>query len=107
MPMFLTRRDPDHITRANCLKWTSPTLHQATARRHDQGLAQRVGVPGGSRAGLECDTDAARACRSGWLEQWISAYRTGKVLDRSFARRLRAAARDAQCLRTFTCLVCL
>src|SRR2546423_10059072 len=46
-----------------------PALYQATASRHDQGLAQRVAVPCCPSARLECDTGADRACRIGCLEQ--------------------------------------
>ena len=53
MPMFLTRRDPDHVTRPNFLDRAAPALYQAAASRHDQSLAQRVGVPRRPGAGLK------------------------------------------------------
>jgi hypothetical protein len=37
MPMLLTRRASDHVTRSNHLDWTAPALYEAAARRHDQG----------------------------------------------------------------------
>ncbi len=43
VPMFLSRREPDHVTRSNVLDWTTPALDPATASRHDQRLAK----PGG------------------------------------------------------------
>src|SRR6266851_587117 len=88
VPMFLTRREPDHVPRPNFLNRTPPALYPAAASRHDQGLAQRVAVPCCPSAGLERDTGADRACRSGCLEQGVNAYRAGKVLGRSFAGRL-------------------
>src|SRR5437764_9434259 len=45
VPMFLTRREPDHVPRSDFLDWTTPALDPATASRHDQGLAQWVAVP--------------------------------------------------------------
>src|SRR5258708_19322382 len=53
MPVFLPRRRPDHVPRMNRLDRTIPTLCTAAPSRHDQGLAQRVGVPGGARTRLE------------------------------------------------------
>ena len=85
---FSPRRDPDHITRPDFLDLASPALHAAAAGRHDQGLAERVGVPCCPGAGLEGDTGAERTCRSGWLEQGVNAHRAGKILGRSLAGRL-------------------
>lgn len=58
MPVFLTRRYPDDITWPNVLDLTAPLLNPARARRHDQRLAQRVGVPCAPSAGLERDAGA-------------------------------------------------
>ena len=49
MPVFLTRRDPDDITFADFLGWTTPLLNPTGACRHDQRLTERVRVPRGSR----------------------------------------------------------
>src|SRR5438128_10302875 len=43
VPVFLTRLEPDHVTRPNFLDRTTPALYPAAASRHDQGLAK----PGG------------------------------------------------------------
>src|SRR5256886_12008685 len=58
VPMFLTRRDPDHVTGPNLLDRPSPALSEARAGGHDQSLAQRVGVPGRPAAGPGPDTGA-------------------------------------------------
>ena len=58
------------------------------SRGHSRHGGWRMGVPGGSSAGLERDTGAAHACRLGCLEQGINANHAGKVLGRSFAGRL-------------------
>ena len=81
--MLLTRRDPDHVTRPDFLDRAAPALRPAAAGRHDQGLAQRVGVPCRPSAGLERDTGAERAGWMGRLEQGVNAYGAGKVLGRS------------------------
>src|SRR3989440_12548659 len=80
VPMFLTWLEPDHVPWPNDLDRTTPALYPAAAIRHDQGLAQRVAVPGCPSAGLERDTGADRACRIRCLEQGVNAYRAGKVL---------------------------
>jgi hypothetical protein len=63
-------------------------LHPTAASGHDQDLAERMGVPGCSGAGLEGDTGAVRA---GWfvrLEQRVNPYIASKILGWSFAGRL-------------------
>jgi len=68
MPMFLNRRDQDHITRSNFLNRVAPALHPAAASRHDQGLSQRMSVPAvrapGSNVTLNCNWQAGRASPS-------------------------------------------
>src|SRR5207302_11474014 len=44
VPMLLTRRNPDYVTGPNLLDRPAPPLREARAGRHDQGLAQWVGV---------------------------------------------------------------
>src|SRR6266496_4491803 len=102
VPMSLTRLEPDHVTRPNFLDRTTPALDPAAASRHDQGLAQRVAVPCCPSAGLERDTSTDRACRIGCLEQGVNAYRAGKILGRSFARRLRATSCNVHVLNSST-----
>src|SRR5260221_11659103 len=50
MPMLLARRARDHVTRTNHPDRTAPALDQPAARRDDQSLTQRVGVPCAARA---------------------------------------------------------
>src|SRR5262249_25537758 len=110
VPMFLTRREPDHVTRANFLDWTIPTLCPTAASRHNQGLSERMAVPGGPSAGLERDTGATHPSLIGCIEQGVNAYRAGKVLGRSFAGRLRATSFDVHLLNSSSLLllvVCL
>jgi hypothetical protein len=88
MPMFLSRRDPDHVTRSNFLNGAAPALHPAAASRYNEGLAQRVRVPDRPGAGLERDTAPGGACRIVDLKQWINPNCAGKPIGRSFAGRL-------------------
>jgi hypothetical protein len=76
----------------NFLDRPAPALRPAEAGGDDQGLAERVRVPCGARAGLEGGDARARcACRRGRVEQWIDAYRSREPLGRAFGRRLGTA----------------
>src|SRR5258708_22821736 len=88
MPVFLRRRAPDHVPWMNLLDRTIPALRAAAPSGHEQGLAQRVGVPSSASTRLECHTGTLHTRRIGYLKQRITADRTGKILSRSFARRL-------------------
>src|ERR1022692_5301941 len=92
MPMLLTGREPDHIARPDFLDRAAPTLRPAATGRHDEGLAERVGMPGCPGAGLEGDAGAENTRRRGRVEQRVNAHRTGEILCRSFAGRLRASS---------------
>src|SRR5439155_2571923 len=43
VPMFLSGRTRDHIPGMDLFDGTSPALHEATTRRHDERLTQRMG----------------------------------------------------------------
>ncbi len=43
VPMFLARREPDHVTGPNLFDRAAPTLRSLAASRDDQGLAQADG----------------------------------------------------------------
>src|SRR5260370_13151868 len=94
VPMLLTRRNPDDVTRPNLLDRPSPALCPATTSRHDQGLTERVRVPCGSGTGLEGDTGADSAGRSVRTKQRITMHCAREILRRSFAGRLRSASLD-------------
>src|ERR1039457_6470630 len=78
MPVLLTGREPDHISRPNFLNRAAPALYSTTTGRHNQGLSQRVCVPCCSSAGLEGDTGAEHTRRSGRIEQRSEERRVGK-----------------------------
>ena len=70
-----------------------PSLRPAEPGGDDQGLAERMGVPGGARARLERDAGATRAPVRA-PEQRVDADRAGELVGRALAGRLRAASFD-------------
>src|SRR5262249_48703785 len=101
MPVFHARRYPDDITRLDLLLCTTLLLHPACAGRHDQGLAERMGMPFRAGTGLKRDGGARRACGVFHLEQGVDAYRASEVLGGPFAGGLRATSRDGDGRRIF------
>src|SRR5437667_1017789 len=43
VPVFLARRERDHVAGSNLLDRAAPALRASAARRHDEGLTQGVG----------------------------------------------------------------
>ena len=68
VPVLLAWRAPDNIARPNFLFRAAFALHPSTPRRHDQGLAERMGVPRGAGTRFERDTGALDMCRIGGLK---------------------------------------
>jgi hypothetical protein len=83
--MLLARFKPDDITRPDLLDRSSLALREPAAGRHDQGLSERMRMPGRARAGLKRDAGAADARRIGRLEQRVDADCACEPLCRSFA----------------------
>src|SRR5260221_5286985 len=94
VPMFHAGRAPDDVAGPDFLDRAAPTLRPAKPERDDQGLAERVRVPGGTGAGLERDARAANARRLGRFEQRIHAHIAGEILLRSLLGLLRAVSPD-------------
>src|SRR5882762_1072554 len=92
--MLFTRRAPDDVSRPYLFDRTSPALHKAAPRSHDQDLTERVGVPSRPGARLERDAHAKRACRFGCLKQRVDPYGAGEVLSGPFAGGLCTASFD-------------
>src|SRR5437016_10077114 len=82
MPMLFARRAPDHVAGPDDPDRAAPALHEAAARRDDERLTERMRVPITARAWLERYVGAARACRSGRLEERVNAHRAGEILGR-------------------------
>jgi len=76
-------------------------LHPAATGGHDQPLAERMGMPGGARAGLEGNERGRDAGRLRRREQRIDADGAGEPLVRAFAGRLRAASLNFHGLSSF------
>ena len=51
MPVLLTRREPDHVTRADLLDRSALTLHPAASGGNHEGLPKGVRVPRGTAPG--------------------------------------------------------
>jgi len=62
--MLLVGGYPDHVSRTYVFNWAATSLHAAYTRRHDQRLAQRMGVP--IRRGSRLKRHAA-TCDTNWL----------------------------------------
>ena len=85
VPVLLARREPDHVAGTDLLDRATLPLDPAAAGRDDEGLAQRVGVPGRPGPGLQRD---AVAGRTGWhfrREQRVDADRAGEPVGRPLA----------------------
>ncbi len=50
MPVFLTGRNPDNVSRSNFFDRITPALNAAGARRNYKSLAQGMAVPTGAGA---------------------------------------------------------
>src|SRR5262249_8940043 len=105
MPMLLTGRDPDYVARLDFFNRSAPALHSAACRDHDQGLAQRVGVPGSPSARLECYASALNTRWFRRLKKWIDTNGSGKPLCRALRGRLRAGSFDLHILSSLRFLI--
>ncbi len=90
VPVLVTGRAPDHVTGADFDDRAALALGPAAPGGDDQGLAERMGMPGAARAGLEGDAGAGDARRFGRRIQRIDANRAGEILFRPFLGGLRA-----------------
>src|SRR5450756_1715577 len=94
MPMFLTRREPHHISRSNLFHRPSLSLRPATPSRHNQSLPQWMRVPGSPSPRLEGDNRPSGTSRLRALERLIDPYRTREPVCGSLIRWLRTDALD-------------
>jgi hypothetical protein len=94
VPVPAARFAPDDVAGTDLGLGLAFALVPADARGDDQGLAQRVGVPGASRAGLKADQRAGRASRIAPGELPLDGDVAGEIVVRALLRRLRAAADD-------------
>jgi hypothetical protein len=101
MPMLFAGRNPDHVAGTDLLNWAAPALHPAATVSHDEGLAERVRMPGGPRAWLEGDMGALNQRGLRRLNQRIEAHRAGEPVGRSLCGRSRACSQDLHILFSF------
>ena len=94
VPMLLTWMEPDDVPGSNDLFWAILALRPSAAGRDDQGLTERMGMPGSTSARLEGNAGTHRAGRSGRFKQRINADSAGKPLGGAFLRRSRANSFD-------------
>ncbi len=94
MPVLVTRRAPDHVAGTDLHDRLALALGPSAAGGDDQGLAQRMGVPGGARARLERDARAGDAGRGRRRVQDVETDGSREVLRGSLLRRLRSGALD-------------
>src|SRR5438477_9561697 len=88
--MFFVRRKPNHVAWPDFFHRTAFSLRPPKARRNDQRLTERMGVPGGASTRLERDARATNTCRLGGFEQRINPNVTRKPIRRPLVRRLRS-----------------
>ena len=69
--MLLAGREPDDVAGTDVLDRAAFALDAAGAGRDQEGLAERVGVPGGPCPGLERDAGAGDPGGCGRLEEGV------------------------------------
>src|SRR5439155_11906944 len=94
VPRFLSGRAGDYIPGMNLFDGTSPALHEATTRRHDERLTQRMGVPGRAGSRPERDVRTMRTTRSRCLEQRLDTHLAADPFRRPFALGSRSTSLD-------------
>src|SRR6267154_2769489 len=87
VPVLLAGWKPDYIAGTDFFDRSALALRPAKARRDDEGLTERMGVPHGAGAGLEGDVTAADAHRVAHPEHRVHADRAGEPGLGAFARR--------------------
>src|SRR5262245_3807897 len=85
MPVLLAWWKPNDVARTDLFDWPAFGLRPTKARRDNQGLAERMGVPRGTGARLEGDVTAAHTWWVANLEHWVYADGAGKIGFGSFA----------------------
>src|SRR5215207_2038794 len=96
VPVLDARREPDHVAAPDLLLRAAPLLHEAEARRDDEGLSDGMRVPSRAGARLEGDVPARHPRRSGRGQHGIDPHRACEVVRRAFGGGLRAGAGDPQ-----------
>src|SRR5581483_6742885 len=79
MPVLFVWFEINHIAGMYFFLCTAIALHPAAARRYDQRLAERMGMPGGARTRLKSNQCHSHAGRFGRTVKRVYPYRPGKI----------------------------
>src|SRR4051794_3598722 len=104
MPVLFAGGEPHDVAGANLFNGSAPALDAAGPGRHDQRLAERMGMPRGARAWLECHSRTRSSGGRGGLKQRIDTDGACKPVTGSFRGRLRTCSSDlhGEVLSTFS-----
>jgi hypothetical protein len=80
MPMLLSGRTRDYVTRPDFLDGPAPALYPAAVGRHDQRLAERMRVPRGTRTRLERDAGNKNTLWIACIKQRIDPNRAAEIV---------------------------
>src|SRR5436309_10143424 len=94
VPVLFAGGEPHDVTGANLFNESAPALDATGPGRHDQRLAERMGMPGGARAWLGGHGRTRSPGGRGGLKQRIDTDRAGKPVTGSFRGRLRTCSSD-------------
>jgi hypothetical protein len=94
VPVLLAGRDPHRIAGADLLHRFALALHPADAGDDVERLPQRMGVPIGTRAGLEADAQRHQPRRRLGGDDRVLPHRADKILCRRAAGRPRAVRKN-------------
>src|SRR5256885_1674790 len=88
MPVFLARREPDHIAGTDLLDRSAFPLSPTATSRDDESLTERMRVPCSPRTRLERHARALNKCWIRGLKKRINSDRASEPVGRSLGRRL-------------------
>ena len=94
VPVFFAGWEPDDIAGVEFFDGSAEALGATGAGGDDQGLTERMGVPGGAGSGLEGDTGAGDAGGRWGLEKRIDADGAGEPVGGAFGGGFGADALD-------------
>ena len=88
VPVLLARLEPDYVAGTDFLDGAALALHPAATACHDEGLAERMRMPGGPGAGFKRHQGHTDAGGLGWIVQGVDPDRTGEPVGRPLTRWL-------------------
>lgn len=94
VPVFFAGREPDDVAGVDGFHGAAEALDAAGTGGDDEGLAEGMGVPGGTGAGFEGDDGAADARGVAAFEGGVDADGAGEPVGGTFGGGLGAVAFD-------------